>query len=91
MANAVKDVNMAATMIAASSTDGSTPVLVKANVGTHEMKIDDDTTGSSLSGNIASRDSNGEAVMMCVSSADGITPVAVYALAASGKLLVNSK
>jgi len=90
MSEAQKDNNNTPVILATSNADGSTPVMVKADPSTHILDVDDDTTGSDLSGDIASRDSNGYTVMMAVSSDDGVTPVALYVDPATGKLLIKS-
>lgn len=90
MAQAKFDNNKIPTMLGTSNVDGSTPTIVTADPSTHVLDVDDDTTGSDLSGDIANRDQNGVVVFMAVSSVDGVTPVAVYADPATGKLLVNS-
>lgn len=89
MAESKRDDNRIETMIGASNSDGSTPVLVKVDAS-HNLLVSDGTTGSSLSGNNASRDNSGIPVLMGVSSADGITPIAIYADSATGKLLIKS-
>ena len=90
MANAIRDNNQVTTLLATSNADGVTGILVKVDPTSHGLKTIDDTTGSDLSGDIASRDSNGVPVIMAVSSADGVTPVAVYADSVTGALLIKS-
>jgi len=90
MSDAKRDQNFIPTLLAASSSDGVTPVLVQVNATNHGLAIDDDTTGSDHGRNIAVRDANFIPVLMAVSSADGVTPVEVYADAATGKLLIDS-
>lgn len=89
MTNARKDDNGYSVMLATSNVDGSTPTLVKVNESTKGLFVDDGTTGSDLSGNIASRDENYHPVLMGVSSSDGVTPTAIYATS-NGKLLIKS-
>jgi len=90
MANAVLDENRVPTVLLTSSTDGVTPVQLTANPTTHAVTVDDDTTGSDLSGDIASGDDNFVPVLMALSSADGVTPVAVYGDPVTGALLIDS-
>jgi len=90
MANAKRDDNGVPTLIAASNSDGSTPVLVKASPTTHRLATADGSTGSDLSGDQAKRDDNGVPLLIAVSSADGLTPVPIYADPATGELLVKS-
>lgn len=90
MTEAKRDANSVTTILATSNADGSTPVPVQANPTDHTLGVDDGTTGSDLSGDVASRDNNYIPVFMGVSSADGVTPCAVYADPATGKLLIKS-
>lgn len=89
MTEARKDGNMVPTLLGTLNTDGETPTLIAADPTSHGLEIEDNTTGSDLSDDIASRDNNGEPVLMAVSSSDGITPVAVYANA-SNQILIDS-
>lgn len=90
MTDAKRDNNQIPTLLGSSSTDGSTPVPVKANSTTHGIIVDDAGTGSDLSGDNASRDDNGVPVAMGVSSDDGETPVPIYADPSNGKLFIKS-
>ncbi len=89
MADASRDQNNVPTLLGALSTDGITPVRVKANPSNHGLEVDDNTTGSDHGVANAVRDSNFVPVLLAVSSADGVTPVEVYA-DSSGNLLVDS-
>lgn len=84
-----KDQNQVDTLLGTSNADGKTPVIIKASPTAHSLATDDNTTGSDLSNDIASRDNNMVPVLIAVSSADGITPVAIYA-DANGQLLIKS-
>lgn len=90
MTDAPRDNNQIPVILGTSNVDGSTPVPVKVNSGTHAILIDDGSGGSDLSDDIADRDNNGIPVLMGVSSADGVTPVAIYADPTTGELLVKS-
>lgn len=89
MANAKYDNNQIPTMLGTSNADGETPILIKADLATNSVLISDNTSGSDLSDDIASRDDNGNPVMMVVST-DGITPIAIYADPTTGALLTKS-
>ena len=89
MANAKTDSNSIKTMIGTLSSDGATPINIVVNATSHGIDVEDNTTGSDLSGNVASRDSNYQPVLMGVSSADGVTPTAIY-VNSSGQLLIDS-
>lgn len=90
MTDAKKDNNGIPVILGTSSTDGETPVLVKADPTAHSIDVDDDTTGTDLSDDIASRDNNGVTVLMAVSESDGVTPTAIYTDPSNGKLLIDS-
>lgn len=90
MTNAYRDENSVTTKIALSNADGTTILRVKVDPVTHALNVNDDTTGSDLSGDIAARDENSVPVMMGVSSVDGVTPVPLYIDSVTGKLLINS-
>jgi hypothetical protein len=90
MAQARKDNNAIPVILGTSNSDGITPVQIKVSTTTHGLMTDDNTTGTDLSGDIASRDDNGFPVLMGVSSTDGITPTAVYADPSTGKILITS-
>lgn len=89
MANAKRDQNSVHSLICASSSDGTTVVLVLADPVGHGIQISDGTTGTDHGTQNAKRDQNNVPCLMAVSSADGVTPVAVYA-DSSGNLLVKS-
>ena len=89
MAQARVDNNKVSTLIAASSADGITPVLVEGNTSNHGLSVADGTTGSDLGRTVAVRDDNGRPVFMAVSSADGITPIEIY-VDPTGELLIKS-
>lgn len=90
MAEAKRDNNFVPTALGTSNADGTTPLLVQADPTNHGISALDDTTGSDLSGDLASRDNNRVTVIMAVSETDGTTPVAVYIDSATGKLLIDS-
>lgn len=90
MANAKRDQNYVTVRLAASNADGETPINIEAHPSTHVLQTEDGTTGSDLSGDIASRDANNVPVIMAVSSADGVTPIAIYIDSVTKKLLVDS-
>lgn len=73
-----------------SNADGQTPTSVGVDATMHGIEIDDNTTGSDLSGDLASRDENYIPVLMGVSSVDGVTPTEIYINPTGNKLLVNS-
>ena len=89
MATASRDENNVPTLLGALSTDGVTPVKVKADPLLHILNVDDNSTGVDFGVPNAERDSNFVPVLLAVSSADGVTPVEVYA-DSNGKLLVDS-
>lgn len=88
--NAKIDGNNVHTLLGTSNLDGVSTIRVTADPTLHSLDIDDATTGSDLSGDVASRDDNFIPVLMGVSSADGVTPTAVYADSTTGHLLVKS-
>lgn len=90
MAQAPRDNNGVTTLLCTSNGDGSTPVAVQVDPTAHGIYVDNNTTGSDLSGDIAARDQNAVPVAMGVSSADGVTPTPIYADPATGFLLINS-
>ncbi len=99
MATASRDQNNVPTLLAALSTDGTTPIKVKANASNHGLKVSDDTIGSDHGVANAVRDENFVPVLLAVSSVtqtvggidyvQGVTPVEVYA-DSNGNLLINS-
>lgn len=89
MANASRDENFVPTLLGTLSTDGLTPIPIKANPTSHRLLINDGTTGIDHGRTVARRDENNIPVLLAVSSADYKTPVEVYASAA-GVLLVDS-
>lgn len=90
MAQAKRDENRVTTLIAVLSTDGLTPMVIKADPTTHILKTSNGTTGSDNGRGIAARDENRIPVLMAVSSADGITPIEVYADSSGNLLVTNS-
>lgn len=99
MANASRDQNNVPTLICASSSDGTTPIKVKADTTNHGLKVDDNTTGTDHGVQNAVRDENFVPVLLAVSSQtitvggidyiQGVTPVEVYA-DTNGSLLIDS-
>lgn len=89
MANAKRDGNHIPTLIAPSSDDGVTVVNIVADPTTHELSVEDGTTGIDHGRTIAVRDDNHVAVLMATSSADGLTSIEVYTTS-DGKLLIDS-
>lgn len=97
--NASRDQNNVPTLLGALSTDGITPIRVKADATLHGLKIDDNTTGTDHGVANAVRDANFVPVLMGIASetitvggisyTQGITPVQVYA-DSDGSLLINS-
>jgi hypothetical protein len=90
VAEAKRDQNYVTVRLATSNADGVTPLNITADPVSHRLQTDDGTTGSDLSGDIASRDQNHVPVMMAVSSADGTTPTAIYIDATTKELLIDS-
>lgn len=88
MANAGRDSNGATTKIGVLDSDGVTTAQLKAIPTTHEVLMEDGSSGSDLSGDNAARDANGVTALMATSNADGTTPVPLY-INASGALLVK--
>lgn len=91
MANAIKDGNSVASLICASSADGTTVVPVVVALSTHRLQADDNTGGTDHGTTTAAKGANSVSVLLAVSSVDGVTPVEVYADLASGKILINSQ
>ncbi len=89
MADASRDQNFGTSLLGGLNTDGRTLVRVKADPGTHRLKISDGTTGTDHGPTNALRDNNFVTSLIATSSVDGVTPVVVYA-DSSGNLLVNS-
>lgn len=90
MSNAKKDENGRNTIIAASSSNGTTIVPIKANASNHGLSVDNAATGSDNgnNGGIAMLDENSVPVWIAKAS-DG-TLVEVYGDLSTGKLLINS-
>jgi hypothetical protein len=88
MSEAKRDQNFVPTLIGVLNTDGETPTLIKAS-SDHYLEVDDNSTGSDLSGDVARRDKNHVPVALAVSEDDGVTPVELY-VNSDGKLLVDS-
>lgn len=89
MANASRDGNNIPVRLGVSSSDGVTTLQITADPSLHAVMLDDNTTGTDLTGDIAPRDANNVPAMLAVSSVDGTTPVALY-VNNSGELLVDS-
>lgn len=87
--NASFDENGVRSLLAASSSDGTTPIRVRVNMTFNALEVSDGTTGTDFGRNVAYRDENDQPVLMAVSSADGVTPVEVYA-DTSGNLLIQT-
>lgn len=73
-----------------SNADGITPLRLYLDPNTHEIIIDDNTTGSDLSGDNAKRDENYEPTLLGTSSSDNSTPVPIYIKSSNNALLINS-
>lgn len=89
MANAKKDSNNVSTLIAPSSSDGATIVLVKGSASTHQLFCSDGVSGTDFGPANALRDQNDIPTLLAISNADGVTPVAVYS-DSTGRLLIDS-
>lgn len=89
MANALIDENGNQSMTGLLNTNGTTITRVEADPTTHEMEVDDNTTGSDNGGNHAFFDGNQRTTMFAESSdGDGVL-VSLY-VNSSGQLLVDS-
>lgn len=88
MTRAYRDDNQVTTMIALSSSDGSTVVPIQANPTNNALKVSNGTSGTDQGS--TPKDANYIPVLFGVSSADGVTPVAVYADVSTGALLIKS-
>ena len=64
------DGNRTKTIMAVSSDDGITPILVAVNETNHALKVDDDITGTGLDNQLAIRDDNRTTIMLALSSDD---------------------
>lgn len=103
MTNAYRDENSVPALIAASNVNGTTIVRIVADPSTHNLHVDDNTTGTDNGNNKgnAMKDENGVAVLIAVSSVtatvngvnyiQGVTPVEVYGDPATGALLTDSQ
>lgn len=89
MGVAARDENNVPTLLGALSTDGFTPIAVKASPSTHKLSVSDGASGTDHGRNVATRDANDVPVLLAASSTDGVTPVEVYANSL-GQLLINS-
>ncbi len=87
---APRDQNHVPTLLAVSNANGTTTIPVQASGVTHFLSVDDDVTGTDLSGADALRDGSHVTGILAVSSDDGITPVPVYIDSITGKLLIQS-
>lgn len=92
MSNAKLDQNSRPSIICASKDDGTTIVPIIANPTTHEISVDDASTGTDNgnNGGAAMLDENGIPVWTALASDGSGTIVEVYADPATGKLLVDS-
>jgi hypothetical protein len=90
MANAKRDANMVPVKLGASNADGVTPLMIQANPSTHQLQVNNGTSGSDQGKPQAERDQNMVPIMMAVSSADGKTPVELYVDLSTNLLLVKS-
>ena len=90
MTDAIRDNNGVPVSLGTSATDGVAIVPLYINPTTHGVELDDNITGSDLSGHTAGRDKNQVPVMMGTSSVDGVTLVPLYIDPSSKKLLLNS-
>ena len=86
---APRDQNRKPVIMGVSNIDGSTPTAPYVNPTTHELMVDNGSTGTDLSGDEAYRDGNRVTTMIGVSSDDGVTPVPVYVDSVTKKLLVS--
>lgn len=89
MADAALDANSKQTITGRLNTDGLTITRIKIDASTHDLKVDNGTTGTDHGGTFAATDSNDRPTMFAVSETDGVTPVALYVTAA-GLLLIDS-
>lgn len=90
MTNAKKDNNQVPVLLGASNADGTTPLPIQVDPATHEIIMDDNTTGSNLSDSNARRDNNAIPIGLAVSSIDDVTPVMIYIDSVTNKLLVTT-
>lgn len=86
---AKRDQNHVPTILGTLDSDGMTPVVLYADPTTHRLKVDDDTTGIDLGGEIANRDENHVTTLIAVQSDDEETPITVYGNV-DNKLLIDS-
>ena len=89
MTEAKRDNNQIPTMTGVLNTDGTTITLIKANPTTHEMLVNDNTTGSDFGSDDAKRDNNYTPILLATSSSDGATPVPLY-VDTNGNFLIKS-
>lgn len=89
MTDTKKDNNQVPAILGVSNADGTTPLPFKADPSSHAIVMDDGTTGSDLSGDVAVRDNNGNPALMALSETDGITPVPLYANSSTGGILID--
>lgn len=71
------------------NTDGLTITRVRANASTHQMLVDEGSTGSDNGGTFAATDANDRPTVFAVSESDGKTLVGLY-VNSSGELLIDS-
>lgn len=86
---APRDNNHIPVKMGTSNADGVTPIAIRVNPTTHEIMVENGSTGSDLSDEPAVRDENHVPAWMGVSSDDGVTPVPVYVDSVTGKLLIS--
>lgn len=89
MANAKIDENGRQSMIGVLNTDGKTITRVVANSATNYLHVNDDVTGTNLSGNQASTDENGRTTMFALAS-DGSGTYIALNVDSTGALLTKS-
>ncbi len=76
MANAKRDNNRIPTLIAASRTDGTTPINIYVNPTTHQLMVETNAVAITQR-SVAPRDANRIPVLLGVSSSNGTTPVTI--------------
>lgn len=91
MAEAKRDQNHVPTMLATSSTDGTTTLPIYANPANNNgLSVDSTTVPTDKSDGIGDRDQNHVVAFMAVSAVDGVTPVEVYANPVGNKLYIQT-
>ena len=85
----ILDENRIPSILAVSSTDGSTIIPVCGDPVTHSMCAADGVSGTDLSTNLNTlRDDNRKTALWALSAVDGVTPVQLYC-DTNGNLLIN--